>query len=244
MSRIKAIIVDDEKRARENLKLKIADCNFKIDIVAEADCVEDALIVIEENNPDLLFLDIAMPRQSGFDLIKQIPKVNFEIIFATAFDSFALTAFEINAIGYILKPINIDKLKVAIANAISKIDLVKSNDEINSLMQYLDQPKDILKVHSSDSIEMRELNEVVRLESDGGYTKIFFRDGSTVLSSSSLGSYETQLVEKSFFRVHRGHLINTSFFRSYKKSGYIILKDGTEVPLSKRKKNVFLKIIG
>ena len=243
MDWIKVVIIDDEFRARENLKLKISSLKLDIEIVGESDCVEDGLLCIKDNSPDLVFLDIAMPRQSGFDLIRQLSKIDFEVIFVTAFDTHAIKAFEHNAIGYILKPIDNEKLETAISNAIDKIDLKRGSDRIDALLKHLDKPKQSITVNTTESIEIRDEEEVIRFESDGGYTHIYLADGSKLYSSVSIGSYETQLMLSKFMRVHRSHLINLKYFRSYLKSGTIMLKDGAQVPLSKRKKTEFLKLI-
>lgn len=243
MNKLRAIIVDDEFRARENLKLKLLSCKLEIEILAEADSVDSGIQIIKKHKPDVVFLDIAMPVKSGFDLIKEIDIIDFEIIFVTAFDKYAIEAFEHNAIGYILKPISDEKLINTVATVSRRLVETNKYEHLQKLLKHLDNSSKKITIKSIDSIEIRDVEEIVRLESDGNYTLIYISDGNKIVSSSTLGSFEETLVPNGFYRTHRSHLINHMYFRTYNKSGFVTLKDGTEVPIAKRQKQSFINFL-
>lgn len=243
MELLRTIIIDDELRARENLKLKLLACELELNIVAEASSVDEGIDRIKSENPDLVFLDIAMPVKNGFDLLAEIDEINFEIIFVTAYDTYAVDAFEHNAVGYVLKPIADEKLIKAVSAAYQRKEESDRYGHLEKLIEHLDQSPQRLTIKSTNGIEFREFDDIIRLESDGNYTIFHSVKARKIISSSTIGSYEELLLRNGFFRTHRAHMINTKYFRTYNKAGFLTLVDGHTVPVAKRKKSDFLKFI-
>jgi two-component system, LytTR family, response regulator len=246
---IKAVIIDDEEGARESLANIIGRYFSEITVVAKAAGVDDAYEQINNTNPDIVFLDIEMPSGSGFSLLERFEKVNFEVIFVTAFDHYAIKAIKFSALDYLLKPVDIDDLKEAITHFKNKnrTSVSSVNTQLDVLFNNLkkDGAKKIA-IPDTHGFSYIDFSEIIRCESDGNYTTFHLTGNKKIISSRTLGEYESLLESENFFRVHRSHIINLSHLVRYVKGegGYVVMSDGSSVEVSRRKKQEFLDGLG
>ena len=245
---MKILIIDDELSSRENIK-SIIELSFKEKFsILEATTVKEGRSLIEEQHPDIVLLDINLPDGTGFDLLQQLKFTNFKLIFVTAYEEYALKAFEYSAIDYILKPFDPVKLAAAIERANEILDTENLTLKLKALFANLnaqsDQHKKIV-LRTSDNIYIVDTKEIIRCESDESYTRFFLSDNRRILVSKNLIEYENMFQEFGFYRIHRSHLINLTYVDNYTKKdgGYVVMKDKAEIPISRRKKDDFLKLL-
>ena len=241
---IKAFIVDDEPLAREVVKKHLQKYS-DITLVGEASDGFEALKLIPELKPDLLFLDIQMPKISGFELLELLSDTP-SVIFTTAFDEFALKAFEVNALDYLLKPIDPDELQAAIQKFILKHQLNYNNKHLyNNFLHNIQSPKKDFKLAISTTEGTYFLSpcDIIRLEGEGNYTNFFFINRRPLLTSKTLKEYEEILCEHGFIRIHKSHMVNCSHVVSYKNEGELIMKDNSVVEISRRRKEEVLNVL-
>lgn len=240
---INAILIDDERKALAILKNKLERLCPNITIIGETQCPKEGLELIKTLEPQLVFLDIAMPEMSGFDLLSQIEKPNFEIIFATAFDNYAIEAITNCAIGYLVKPIDNQDLIVAVNKAIQNIEdktaLEKNKLLIENLGVQKFQNKKIV-IPSQDGLEFVKINEIIHCEGTNGYTTIHFKTRKSILSSNSIGYFNKLLESQHFYLVHKSHLINLDHIEKYLNEGYVILTNNLKIPVSRNRRSDFL----
>ena len=242
------MIIDDEQSARENIRSIIElSCKEKIDFL-EAGNVKDGAGKIDEEHPDIVLLDINLPDGTGFDLLKKIRYTGFKLIFITAYEEFALRAFDFSAIDYIMKPVNPEKLVQAVQRASEMVETENLNLKLKALFANLNTQSDLHKkivLKTADNIFIVDTKEVIRCESDESYTKFFLADQKHIIVSKNLIEYDNMLQDFGFFRTHRSHLINLSYIDHFSKKdgGYVVMKDGAEIPISRRNKEDFLKIL-
>ncbi|MGB0521814.1 MAG: LytR/AlgR family response regulator transcription factor [Flammeovirgaceae bacterium] len=244
---ITALIVDDEKRSRETVLKMVQKYCKSIQVIGQAASVEEAHEFINSTKPDLVFLDVEMPRGSGFDLLKRFPEVDFEVIFTTAYDEYAINAIKFCAIDYLLKPIDIDEL----IQAVGKVEvLMKSRATTTDRFQHLldnlaqkNQKPEKVGIPTQEGLEFVMINSVIRCEAEGSYTKLFLQGGRVILATGTIKEFEELLHGNHFIRVHHSHLINANWIHKYVKGegGMVVMDDGAEVPISRRKKEAFLK---
>jgi two-component system LytT family response regulator len=243
---IKAIIVDDELGARESLS-KMVEKNCKqIEIVAKADSMKAAYDTITALNPDLVFLDIEMPNGNAFDLLEKFKQINFNIIFTTAYDHYAIKAIKFSAVDYLLKPIDPEELVTAVERLESKLGQKTELDKQFKTLLSNVRPENKLKkvgIPDGDGLVFINLSDIIRCDSDGNYTYFILTSGKKIIASRTLGEYENLFSDESFFRVHRSHLINLEHVKKYIKGegGYVIMSDNSQVEVSRRNKNDFLE---
>ena len=247
---ITTIIIDDEQNARENLKLILEDFCPEVTILAEAGSAEEARVLIDKHNPQLLFLDINMPNEDGFELLDSIENKNFSVIFITAHNQFALKALKAGAIDYIEKPIDIEDLQIAVAKISTEEEPTGNVDYkmIKTLLnEYKDDSKsDIIAVPTLSGYEIIKAEDIVHLEADESYTKIFLADGKKCTSSMTIARYEKVLDTKTFFRVHKSHIINTRHhLKEFNRhEGNVAIMDtGEAIPVARRKLSGFISAI-
>jgi len=243
---MRAVIIDDEPKARKNIINIINLINTDIQIVGEGEDIKSGVKVISEMKPDIVFLDIQMPGGSGFQLLDKFPIINFKVIFITAFDNFAIKAFKYSAIDYLLKPIDPQEFKKAMEKLNSIIQKEDYSLKIKTLLNNISDDKNqkiVLK--TSEGFHIIKIKDIIRCESDKGYTNFFLHDGKTILVSSIIKGYDEMLSEKGFLRTHQSHLINMDYIKSFIKSdgGYIVMQDGATVPVSKRRKEAILNML-
>ncbi len=247
---LKILIVEDETRGRNALKamLTLISANF---IVEEAANVDEAIKVIERFNPDLVLLDIEMPYKNGFEILAETPNRTFDVIFTTAYNSYAIKAIKFSAIDYLLKPIDAEELELAIDKTIKKRKQNENfaNSQINNLLENLkiiNKQKFKLSLPTLQGNLFIPVDEIIRCESDSNYTRFFLNnENKSVLVSKTLKDYEDLLTEYGFCRVHNCFMINLKFIKKYIKGegGIAVMSDGAEVEVSRRRKEVFLKSI-
>jgi two-component system LytT family response regulator len=248
--KLKALVVDDEFNARSNLKLLLDEFCPEIEVIDTAESADDARRKIEETKPDVLFLDIAMPNEDGFALLKSIPNQNFSVVFTTAYNEFALKAFKANAIDYIEKPISIEDLQ----NATQKLVKLhgsseqRSSKELNEFIEEVIEPKalDRISIPTRDGYIILKNEEILHLEASDNYTMIYLENGKRHLSSKNIKIYEENLDKSVFYRIHKSHIINVkNHLKEFSRSegNVAILSSGKLVPVSRRKLTDFLTFI-
>jgi two-component system LytT family response regulator len=243
---IKALVVDDEKKARDILTGMLNAHCPQVNVIGQADSVSLAEELIRSTKPDLVFLDIEMPFGNGFDLLDRTRDLNFDVVFTTAFDHYAVKAIKFSAFDYLLKPIDVDELKIAVDRLIqNKKDQNSFNVKIENLLSEIKingKPKRIA-IPSLEGISIVNIDEIIRCEADTNYTRIYLINGEAILVSKTLKEYEDLLTEYHFVRVHHHNLINLNHVQKYIKGegGYAIMSDGSSVEVSRRKKTEFLE---
>ncbi|MFH1296967.1 MAG: LytTR family DNA-binding domain-containing protein [Bacteroidota bacterium] len=241
----KAIIIDDEKKGRSIIAgLLHRLYRDEIQIVAEADSVESALVKIKKHHPDVLFLDIQLPDGTGFDLLEKVPQVDFFIIFITAYEQYAIKAFKFSALDFLLKPIDEDELIHAIERLKKEYQSKTFRDKLDVLLKNRNGYEKIA-LPSHDGIRFVKIKDIVRCESDSNYTRFYLIHREKFLVTRTLKEYEELLCSEKFFRIHQSHLINLAYVEKYKKGegGTVIMEDGSEVEVSRRKKEQFLEVL-
>lgn len=237
---IKAVIVDDIKDSRESLKSDLKNYCPDIEIIGEADSVVSASKILKSSQPNLVFLDIQLGDGSGFDILEILGEINFNVIFTTASDAYALKAFKFSAIDYLLKPIDPDDLIAAVDKA--KKSKKTDHASIDLLMEHSKQaykPLKRLALNTLDKIHVVNISDILRCEADVNYTQFFFADNTKLLVTKTLKEFEEMLKDHQFLRVHQSHLVNTSCIKEFVKGdgGYLVMNDGSNVPVSTRKRN-------
>jgi two-component system LytT family response regulator len=244
-TKIAAIIVEDEPGAMQSLKLLLHEYCPEIEVVASASTIAEAQKIIEEYTPHLAFLDIELSTGTSFELLEKLADISFKIIFTTAFDHYAIKAIKFAALDYLLKPIDADEL----ISAVSKITNHQNDSQIKKQLLHLlgnlkpDNVGKRLAIPEQDGLSFLNINEIVRMESEGSYTNIYLENNKKITSSKSLGEYEEIVNENQFIRIHRSHIININFVKKYIKGdgGVVIMTDNTQVEVSRRKKIDFLQ---
>jgi two-component system LytT family response regulator len=239
---IRTLIIDDEQNARLALKSLLVSLAPEIQVIGEAGDVASGLELISQNRPDLVFLDVQMPDGTGFDLLEQISEPAFKVIFVSAFDRFAVTAFRFSAIDYLLKPVQADDL----LHALDKID--KGNESQTAKIKVLlGNRSGIEKIvlPSLDELLFVKVDEIIRCESDNNYTYFYLSGNVRILVSRTLKDYEELLEPMGFFRIHKSSMINLRFLKKYKKGegGTVTMEDGTQLEVSRRRKDDFLRVL-
>ncbi len=241
---IRCILVDDEAKALKMLQKKIEKSFPDLQIIGAFQQPEKAIDAINEHEPDLVFLDIAMPKLSGFDLLAKFSNPGFEVIFVTAYDSYAIEAIKHAAIGYIVKPIDIEELTSAVEKAKQNIELKVAAGNNKVLLDLLTQKNNTISIPTQDGYVFVKSDNILRLEGSEGYTKIICENEKEFLSSYNMGKFMELLNNSSFFQAHRSHIINLKYVTGYMNEGYIELNGKTNVPLSKSKRKDFLELMG
>jgi len=248
---IKAIIIDDEQNARENLNLILQDHCSEVEVVAMASSADEARKLIKEHEPNLLFLDINMPNEDGFELLESIENKNFSVIFITAHNQFALKALKAGAIDYIEKPIDIEDLQ----EAVSKVGKDASSGDnqldfglIKSMLEEYknDNKSDTIAIPTISGYEIIKTEDIVHLEADESYTKIFLSNGKKCVSSMTIARYEKVLDKNTFFRIHKSHIINTRHhLKEFNRheGNVVIMDNGSSIPVARRKLSGFVNAI-
>ncbi|MFO7615543.1 MAG: LytTR family DNA-binding domain-containing protein [Bacteroidales bacterium] len=245
---IKAIIIEDEKMSRETLRRMLEKYCPTVTVVAEADGYRKGLEEIRKQPPDVIFLDIQMPDGSGFRLLEELEEIDFDVIFTTAFDQFAIKAIKYSALDYLLKPIIPQDLVDAVNKVEKRISDNRKRKNLNDLLANVKSQEDFSRkivLSTSDMIHVIHVDDIIRCESDNYYTNFYFTDGRRLLVSKTLKENEELLSRYNFIRPHKSHLVNTKYILNFirQEGGYILMSDGSKVPVSRRKKDKILEII-
>lgn len=241
---MKAIIIDDEKRARISLSLLLQEYCPEVELVAECENLPEGVKAIRKFNPDLVLLDIEMPGHSGLELVDFFDEkeINFSIIFTTAYNEYAIQAFKLSALDYLLKPIIPEEL----VNAISRHERQKSV-QFKALAENIQNESfEKIAVPSGNSLILLKITDIIYLKGEGSYSEIFMRDNSKHLVSRNLKNFEEILLkDKRFLRTHKSYLVNFDEVVMYNKSdgGWLDMKNGASIPVSSDKSNLILERI-
>jgi two-component system LytT family response regulator len=244
---LKAIIVDDEPKARENLQILLQDFVKGVEVVALCQNIAESIEAVNSKSPDIVFLDIQLQRETGFDLLTRLKDINFEVIFTTAYTEYAIKAFKFSAIDYLLKPIDIEDLKKAVGkvgrrvnnNMNSRLTELVQNLKFGSVENYR------LALPTLEGLVFVKINDIIYCEASSNYTQIHTSEGK-YLVSKTLKEYDELLSDHNFFRIHNSYLININSIKKYVKGdgGYVVLNNNTSLDVSKRKKEAFLTKVG
>ncbi|MGJ8549968.1 LytR/AlgR family response regulator transcription factor [Winogradskyella wichelsiae] len=243
-SQITAVIIDDEISNIKGLQKKVEKLFPSINIIGAYQKPELAISAIKELKPQLIFLDIQMPRINGFELLEALELIDFQVIFVTAYSEYALQAFKQNAIDYILKPIDNTELTLAVEKAIGAIesqDKLKLNSKLLKLISSTKTDNNKLIVPTVKGLSFIPQDEVLHIEGYEGYTKIHLEDNSTLMSSYNLGKFE-KVVSSNFFKCHKSHIVNLNKVRHFENEGYLVLENKQRIPISRANKKAFLEL--
>ncbi len=244
---LKVVIIDDEPDAVHAISLIIHEyCNFA-EVAGTATSINEGREIIGNIHPDIVILDIEMPRGNGFDLLESLPQRNFEVIFITAYNHYAIKAFKYSAIDYILKPVDIDEFVAALEKARHRLSHPGSfESRYNSLNDNMRGPFPTkITLTTMDNMEFIKVADIIRIEANGSYCKVFFNGENTIMVSKSMKEFQDILEPETFFRSHNSHIININHVKRFwfRDGGYLELDDNSHVPISRRKKEEFLRII-
>jgi two-component system LytT family response regulator len=242
---INAVLIDDEKMVIDSLRMLLAEHCPDVDVSGMAASYEEGIRLVQEKKPDLVFLDIEMPYGSGFDLLEHFPDRTFDVIFVTAHSHYAIRAFKFSAVDYILKPVDIQELVHAV-NQIKR--LRRFGPAMSRRYKVLEEnlkspvPKR-LALPSSSGLDFIDIEDILHIQAEGRYSRIFLCSGDSMLVTKNLGQFGKLLGEDRFFRSHHSHLVSTGHVSKYlhRDGGVIVLSDGSQVPLARARKKSFFK---
>ncbi len=245
---LKAIIVDDEQHSLQTTELLIQRNCPNVTIIGMAESAEIGIRMINDLKPDLVFLDIAMPVMNGIEMLQYLNYTSFEIIFTTAFDEYAVKAFKVNAIDYLLKPIESSELIEAVEKVQQKIDKNEHYHKIDELLKTIDIPgirKNKVALPIDGKIQIVPYDSIIYCQADSNYTFIFFINNKKVIMSKTLKEVEKLLEHPNFFRVQNSYLVNLNHIKEYIRGegGELIMSNGHEVRVSRNKKEQLLKLL-
>ncbi|HSV10304.1 MAG TPA: LytTR family DNA-binding domain-containing protein [Hanamia sp.] len=243
---INAIIIDDEAHCVSQLCSFLHEyCEENLQVAGTFQSVKEGITGILKLQPDLVFLDVQMDDKTGFDLLKEIPEINFEIIFTTAYEKYAVQAFKFSAIDYLLKPVDADDLVSAVNKVIKKISGSDISQKINALFHNLQnhQSSKKISIPTLDGLIFLDTNDIIRCQSHINYSILFLKDKQKITVAKTLKEFEELLSDYNFYRVHNSHLINLAYIKKYNKGkgGSIFMSDHSEVEVSSRRKEGLLK---
>lgn len=243
-SKLNAIIVDDEKPSREVLTNYLRDFCKEIEVIATASSVKTAHKVIEKHNPDVVFLDIEMPDGKGFDLLTLFENITFKVIFVTAYSEYAIKAFRVNAVDYLLKPVKIDELTCAVEKLKNNHIETTSIEKISAVLKSLSDAsfqQPTLVVSNLKGFEVMKINDIIMCKADGYCTNFYLTGNKKVISSKNLKQYENLLSEQGFVRVHHSYLVNINHVTSFTRQGEIHMDEDHKAYLGDSFKREFLR---
>ncbi len=243
---LRVALIDDEPESRQTLRVFLQDYCPEVEILGEADSVLTAYQLLQKIELDAIFLDVQMTDGTGFDLLRKFPEPAFQVIFTTAYDEFAIRAFQVNASDYLLKPIDIDDL----LRAVSKIKPGSKEKTADERMAHLlvnnEQGKfEKIALPSAEGLHFIDLSEVVRLESDANYTSFHLHSSERITVARTLKNFENLLPEADFFRSHQSHIVNLRHVKRIerKDGGYLLMADHAQVPIARSKKEELMQIV-
>lgn len=244
----RVIILEDEKHQQETLYRLLADNCPDLDVVATVSSVPEASRVLENIKPDLVFMDVMLPPQTSFDLLNSLKKINFDIIFTTSFEEFAVKAFRLSAVDYLIKPIVKDELQSAVEKFREKRMVTDTSIHIRTLLENVNATKGDhtnIALPTMTGYLFVRVKDIVRCESDNTYTTFYLIDKRKIIVSKTLKECEQMLTDFHFYRTHNSHLINMQYIAEYVKGegGIVKMKDGSQVDVSRRRKEEFIQVL-
>jgi two-component system LytT family response regulator len=243
---IKALIIDDEKRTRELIARMVQSFELGVLAFPLGESVKSGVEQIDDLRPNIVFLDVQMPDGTGFDVLSEVKFKDFEVIFVTAHEEYAIKAIKFSALDYLLKPIDPEELKSSLKRAIESLDRKKDESQFEALKYNIEpNQKKKLVLKTQESAHIVDLDEIIRCEADRNYTQFYLIGGKKILVSKTMKDFETILASHRFLRVQQSHLINLNYVDRYNKGhgGSVVMKDGSEVPLSPNKRDIFFKFL-
>ena len=240
------MIVEDERRSREFLRELLARYCPDVEVVGEADSVDAAVTVIQETSPALVFLDVEMPVHKGFALFDRFDVVDFDVIFVTAYDQYAVKAFEYSAVDYVLKPVRVAKLKQAVEKVRQRNGMAAPEKRVEALRANAGPELRRIVLPTQEGYQFLEIQEIVRCAADSNYTYFHLLNGNKILVSKTLKHVESLLGDRGFFRIHQSSLINLQHLRKYLRGrggGTVEMADNVTLDVSVRRKAALLERI-
>lgn len=243
--KLKTVIIDDEVNAVDFISSIISEYCPDLEVAGKAHNVTEGVEKIKEVKPGLLFLDVEMPNGTGFDLLNNFPEKDFDVIFITAFNHYAIKAIKFSAVDYILKPINISEFIEAVNKVVQKRanPALNANENFRILMENLKtSAPSRLAIPTSDGMEYLNPKDIIRIEADRSYSWFYLIGNRKILVSKHLKEFQDLLGDRNFFRSHNSYLINLKYVHKYvrKDGGYIEMQDGAQIPVSRNRKDLFL----
>jgi two-component system LytT family response regulator len=243
---LRAILIDDELSSLKNLKQKLEEFCKQVSVVAIAQKPDEAIFLIRHHKPDILFLDIEMPKMSGFAMLEELGNYDAEIIFTTAYNQYTIEAIRISAFDYLVKPVAIKDLQ----NAVNRLLALRSTQTRERLQVLKDSINDSksqeikIAVPTNDGLDFIMLSDIIRIESSSYYSRVFLVNGHTILVTRLLKDFEEMLASYRFFRVHNSHLVNLRYIRKFVRGdgGQVVMENGDIIDVSRRRKEEFLKL--
>lgn len=246
LQKIKSVIVEDELAAREALKSYISKYCPQVEIIGEAHNSKEGIVLINELKPQLVFLDVEMPFGNAFDVLEGCKDVLFETIFVTAFSEYSLKALNQSAAYYLLKPVSIEELILAVNKVqqhIQNNELLNRNRIIVENHRNVKPESQQIILPTLEGFEVAKIADIIRLKGNGNFTDIYFTNGSKKMVCRFLKHFD-ELLDKPFIRIHKSHIINVNFVKSFNKGGFVTLSDNSEIEISSTYKSSFLKEFG
>lgn len=242
---MRTVIIDDEENTRQTIA-RIIRQEDDVEIVAESGDIQTGVDIIKVYNPDLLLLDIHLPDGNGFELLEQLDKFDFKVIFITAFEEYAIKAFRFSALDYLLKPFDENEVREALTKAKEVLDREETRLKLNAFLSNIENiSREVKKIvlKTFESIHLVNVQDIMHCQSDGNYTNFYLFGGKKLIVSKTLKEYDNMLTPYGFFRLHQSHLVNLNYLDHFNRERErVILKDGASLPVSHRKKDQLLKI--
>lgn len=236
---MKTLIIEDKAYIRKGLLNLLKLIDSEVEVIGECESVKDAVAVTKACKPELVFLDINLLDGTAFDFLEQTENLIYKIIFITAYEEYALRALKIGAVDYILKPVDVEDLKVALQK-VKKLPIAEQKQQIKTVKEVWNNEDSKLILSLHDSYQVIDLKELMYCESDNGYTTFYCIDNKKYMISKTLKEFEERLSKANFIRPHQSFMVNLKFIDKYEKSGTIYLKNDKKIPVSSRKKEDFI----
>lgn len=243
MNELKALIIDDEPKLRQVLKVKLEKYCPSISTIEVAGNIQEGHQQAVTFQPDIVFLDVAMPGGSGFEFLDQFEEISFEVIFVTGYNEYVLSAIKVSAVDYLLKPVNTEELIAAVHKAedrIQKREKIRMYHVLRHNLNHIGEQATKIAIPGANTYDFVKVGQIIRCEGWQKYTRIHLTDGSCIVSSYNIGVFKDMLEGFDFFLTHKSHLINTRLITRYLKEGTVVMEDGSEVPIARRKRDAFL----
>ena len=236
---MQSLIVEDKAYIRKGLLNLLELIETEVQVVGECESVKEAVVVANACKPELIFLDINLTDGNAFDFLEQTEHLNFKVIFITAYEEYALQALKKGAVDYLLKPVDIEELQIALQK-VTTLTIKEQKQQIKTVKEVWKNEDSKLVLSLHDSFQVVDLNELLFCESDKGYTTFYCNDGKKYVVLKTIKEFEERLYKANFARPHQSFMVNLKFIDKYDKSGVIHLKNGKKIPVSSRKKEHFL----
>jgi two-component system LytT family response regulator len=246
MNKLKVIIIDDQSSSRSSLRQKLNVHCPDVEVIAECENGEEGIKTIEHAEPDIVFLDVEMPRMNGFTMLQQLSKRNFEVIFTTAYDHYAIRAIRFSALDYLVKPIEVEELKASVETVRQKRNRPAGNQRIETLLYNLVNERNLntrLAIPSQEGLQFIELHDIIYLQAESNYTIIHLQSEPKIVVSKTLKDFEELLPPAVFLRIHHSYIINKNRITKYIKGegGQVVMNNGQTLDVARRKKEEFLE---